>query len=234
MKAMILAAGKGERLRPLTLTRPKPLVLAGGKSLLAHWLDKLEATTITDVVINCAYLGEQIVDFCVAYNGRLNIHVSREREPLETGGAILQALPLLGDQPFLLINGDVYCDFDLQLWLDGSEPRLADGLLGHFLMVSNPCHNPNGDYRVVGGRIVKKGVEAANTFAGISILSPKIVSEFPDQKAKFPLREAFQWAMAKGKITGEVYQGYWQDVGTLERLKNLDFYLNENRIDGSI
>ena len=228
MKAMILAAGKGERMRPLTDTTPKPLLKAGGKALLEHWLVKLDAlANIDEVIINTAYLGEQIQQFVESRDG-IKVRISDEGEPLETGGAIRKAAPLLGDEPFLLINGDVYCDLDLA---EFSQVKV-ETCGAHLLLVDNPAHNAKGDFLLANNRVcLRENDEGgaghdsrAKTFAGISIISPALVASHP-AGVNFPLREPLFNAVAKGLVTASAYNGYWLDVGTPSRLAELDAYL---------
>lgn len=229
MKAMILAAGKGERMRPLTETTPKPLLKAGGKALLEHWLVKLDAlANIDEVIINTAYLGEQIQHFVASRDG-VNVRISDEGEPLETGGAIRNAAPLLGDEPFLLINGDVYCDIDLG---EFSQAKVVTGG-AHLLLVDNPAHNAKGDFLLANKRVSlrdsgedgKQYGSEAKTFAGISIISPAMIASHP-AGVNFPLREPLFSAVAKGLVTASTHSGYWLDVGTPTRLVELDVYLS--------
>lgn len=248
MNIMLLAAGKGERMLPLTAKCPKPLLCANGKPLLEHWLDKLEKIQrkhgcIGDVIVNAAYLGEQIEHYIGSRESLLSIIVSREEVPLETGGGIVRALPLLGEKPFLLINGDVFCDFDLSPWLIRStvacdtffgEKSLSYGenSFGHLLMVENPAHNPLGDFLVNAKQRVHTRLhsESGYTFAGISVFSPELITQYPHCREHFPLREVFDWAMSAKKLSAEIHQGFWLDVGTPERLAYLDKYLQSNAI----
>lgn len=228
MKAMILAAGKGERMLRLTLDCPKPLLKAANKPLLGHWLDKLELIGVDEVIINTAYLGEQIKTYCLGRKGSLPITLSSEPEPLETGGALWHALSLLGEEPFLLINADVYCSFDLAAWVAQCKTKM---LLerAHFLLVSNPEHNPEGDFSLTPDGFLmtpKLGVPTW-TFAGISLMSPSLIRCYPHARKVFPLREVFSWALSRQLITGEIHTGYWLDVGTPERLQTLNDYLSE-------
>jgi len=165
MKAMILAAGFGKRLRPLTDTTPKPLLPVGGKPLMQHHIERLAAVGITDLVINISWLAEQIEDyFGDGSDYGVAISWSREQQPLETWGGITNALPLLGDQPFLLINGDIWTDFPLQT-ITGNLSSELDGWL---LLVDNPEHNPQGDFGLVEGKLVSEASEKY-TFSGIPI-----------------------------------------------------------------
>jgi MurNAc alpha-1-phosphate uridylyltransferase len=231
MKAMILAAGLGQRMRPLTDHVPKPLLTAGGKPLLQYHLEHLRSAGVKQVIINLAYLGNKIQDF--AGDGSrfgLEIIYSQEPEPLETAGAIVKALPLLGDEPFLLINGDVWCDLDLGFFRQRS---LAPGQAGHLLLVPNPDFHPLGDFALDNNGQLLPDQEKHHphrfTFGGISLLLPQLVSEYPNKRTKFPLVEVLRAAIDKGQLTGEVHTGHWSDVGTPARLQELDDFLKQRR-----
>lgn len=215
MKAMILAAGLGTRMRPLTDHCPKPLLPAGGKPLIVHHLERLRAAGISDVVINVSYRAEQIIE--ALGDGRafgLSIAWSREDAPLETGGGIRQALPLLGEAPFLLVNGDVWCD------LDPTRLALPAGDLAQLVLVDNPAHHPVGDFHLdAAGRVHAAG-EPRLTFAGLSLLDPALVAG--EAPGTFPLLPLLQRAMAAGRVGGHHHRGAWVDVGTPERLAELD------------
>lgn len=220
MRAMILAAGLGKRMRPLTDHTPKPLLKVDGKPLLQYHLEALAATGITDAVINLAYRGEQIRTF-VGDGARfgLRVHYSPEPEPLETGGAILQALPLLGNDPFLLINGDVWTDYPLGRMTRYSLPADMDGRL---LLVPNPVFHPEGDFALApDGRLCENPALPSATFAGISLLRPRLIADYPHKRPIFPLLEVLLQAIAGGRLEGELYRGLWNDVGTPERLQQL-------------
>lgn len=227
MKAMILAAGLGQRMRPLTDHLPKPLLSVGGKTLLDYHLEKIQAAGITQVVINLAYLGHKIREHLSSRHTELSIIFSEEPEPLETGGAILHAATLLGDSPFLLINGDVWTDLDYKEFIN--RPLLNQ--LGHLLMVPNPEFHPQGDFAIRDHLLINKSsaesAEPSYTFAGISLLSPDLITNYPLKRQKFPLVEVFRAAIQQKKLTAEVYYGYWSDVGTPERLMALDSFLNQ-------
>ena len=220
MKAMILAAGLGTRMRPLTDHTPKPLLEAGGKSLIVHHLERLAAVGIDDIVINVSYRADQIIE--ALGDGRrhgVHLHWSREREPLETGGGIRQALPLLGDAPFLLVNGDVWCDLD-PAWL---APLQGD--LARLVLVDNPDHHPAGDFHLdAAGRVHVEG-RPRLTFAGISLLDPALVAEEP--AGAFKLAPLLRRAMSEGRVGGYRHRGPWVDVGTPERLRELDAWLRQ-------
>ncbi|CAM3543913.1 N-acetylmuramate alpha-1-phosphate uridylyltransferase MurU [Halomonas lysinitropha] len=215
MRAMILAAGLGTRMRPLTDHCPKPLLEVCGKPLIVHHLERLRAGGIREVVINVSYHAEQIVAALgdgAAFGMR--IAWSREATPLETGGGIRQALPLLGEAPFLLVNGDVWCDLD-----PADLPALGDDL-ARLVLVDNPGHHPQGDFHLdAEGRVHAEG-EPRLTFAGISLLDPALVADEPP--GAFTLAPLLRRAMAEGRVGGHHHRGAWIDVGTPERLADLD------------
>lgn len=221
---MLLAAGRGERLRPLTDRLPKALVPVAGKPLIAWHLERLAAAGFVEVVINVAHLGEQIMD--ALGDGRrfgLRIRYSREPEPLETAGGIATALAQLGTEAFLLVNADVYCEIDFR--------RLSavtlDERLAHLVLVPNPPHRPGGDFVLQGGTV--RGLSgpanaARYTYAGIAVVSPRLVAGVtPGTKA--PLAPLLYAAADRGQLSGEAYDGLWQDVGTVERLAQLESLL---------
>lgn len=220
MKAMILAAGRGERMRPLTDHTPKPLLPVGGKPLIIWHVERLANAGFRDIVINHAHLGRQIE--VVLGNGSqfgVSIRYSSEAEALETAGGIANALPLLGDAPFLVVNGDVYIDCDFALLKD----QLSESQLAWLLLVDNPAHNPDGDFALIDGQVVAHGTPMY-TFSGIGIYRPALFdSVVRGSKAKLaPLLRA---AMADGKVGGMHYAGRWTDVGTPQRLLELDLEL---------
>jgi len=222
VKAMVLAAGRGERLRPLTDTVPKALVEAGGKPLIAWHLERLARCGIREAVINVSHLGERIVER-LGDGGRfgLEIRYSREREPLETAGGIANALDLLGSAPFLLINADVYCDVDFSNLINVN----LGSRLAHLLLVANPPHRANGDFSLREGRV---GNETAPryTYAGIAVMSPALVASVRREE-KAPLAPLLYDAAGRGLISGEVHAGSWHDVGTAERLAELEAQLRK-------
>lgn len=222
MKAMVLAAGRGERLRPLTDRLPKPLVEAGGKPLIAWHLERLAAGGVREVVINVSHLGQQIIDY--VRNGSafdLQVEYSREAEPLETAGGIAQAAPLLGAAPFLLVNGDIYCEADF-----GALSRMDLGQrLAHLLLIGNPPHHLQGDFSLEGGFIGNEGTPRY-TYAGVAVMSPRLVQ--PVRRGdKAPLAPLLRRAAGERRISGELFRGLWQDVGTLERLAQLEAQLTK-------
>jgi MurNAc alpha-1-phosphate uridylyltransferase len=211
MKVMLLAAGRGERMRPLTDTVPKPLLSVAGKSLIEHQLEKLVAAGLTEIVINHAYLGEQIVEKLgdgSAYGAM--IEYSAESKILGTAGGIVNALPLLGTEPFLVVNSDVWTDFPFQI-VNKSLQGLA-----HLVLVANPTHNPSGDFHLQ-NNIVSRALEPKLTFSGIGVYHPDLFSLSIDEPI-FGLAPFLIEAMRTQQVTGEFYQGVWVDVGTPERL----------------
>jgi MurNAc alpha-1-phosphate uridylyltransferase len=217
MKALILAAGRGERLRPLTDTVPKALIEAGGKPLLVWHLERLGGLGCREVVINISHLAERIVERIGDGSAHgMRISYSREAEPLETAGGIAQALALLGRAPFLLLNADVYCEYDLsRLLVLALGPRRA-----HLVLVPNPAHRPGGDFTLEDG-MVGNGAGPRYTYAGLAVMSPEIVSGIrPGEKA--PLAPLLREAAGQRLISGERYDGAWHDIGTRERLMELE------------
>lgn len=210
MKAMILAAGKGERMRPLTLTRPKPLIEVNGRPLIEHHIQALAAAGITDLVINHAWLGDQL-EAVLGDGSRLGVSIrfSAEGEPLETGGGIFRALPLLGSEPFMLINGDIRTDVDF------AALALPAGYLAHLVLVDNPVHHPSGDFGLVDGQITLEALEKL-TYSGIAVLHPQLFSECT--AGAFKLVDVLRPAIVAGQVSGQRLAGRWVDVGTLERL----------------
>jgi MurNAc alpha-1-phosphate uridylyltransferase len=216
-KAMILAAGRGERMRPLTDEVPKVLLEVRGKSLIAWSIEALARAGIRDIVINHAHLGHMIE--AALGDGRrfgVAIHYSREAEALETAGGIAQALPLLGGEPFVVANGDLFCDFDFSALVGTAlEQNLA-----HLLLVANPPHHPQGDFALTGTQVAEAG-QPMLTFSGIGLYRPELFSSIrPGSKGQIaPLLRA---AMARGLVSGEVHRGIWHDVGTPKRLSALN------------
>ena len=259
MKAMILAAGEGRRMRPLTDVTPKPLLKVAGKPLIEHHIARLSATGFTEIVVNVSHLGQQLVDFLGdGSQWRVAISISLEQAPLETAGGIIQALPHLGDAPFLLVNGDVFTDYPFaQLRETAPTERGA-----HIVLVPNPGHRPKGDF-LLSDRSVKDLPVAAESSDATEDVAPeqtslpeanrsverRRVSELPQSSTsslnggsatysgigvydpamfhdcvpgKQPLKPLLDSAIANGALTGELYQGVWEDVGTPERLTALN------------
>ena len=224
---MILAAGLGKRMRPLTLTKPKPLLEVAGVPLIEYHIRRLVDAGVKRIVINHAWLGDQIE----AYLGRgerfgVEILYSREGEPLETAGGIRKALDLLkrdGAGSFLLVNGDVFTDYPFEkVAEDESDPYLV--------LVKNPSHNPAGDFAIEGGLLVTEG-NARYTFSGISRLPIKLFEELELDKAA-PLAPLLRDAISQGGVSGEVYNGFWADIGTPQRLEEINKLVMEKGIDG--
>jgi MurNAc alpha-1-phosphate uridylyltransferase len=215
LTAMILAAGRGERMRPLTDQVPKPLLEIAGKPLIQYHIERLRDAGFRSIVINHAHLGQQIVDrFKDGADFGVRIHYSPEPPgALETGGGIRHALPLLGQGSFLVVNGDVWCDYPFAR-LYREPPELA-----HLVLVDNPLHHPQGDFVLQAGRVTDEG-EQRLTFSGIGLYRAALFSDMPD--APFPLAPLLRRAMAAGQVGGEYYSGSWLDIGTPQRLAELD------------
>ncbi len=218
MQAMILAAGRGERMRPLTDSCPKPLLPVGGKPLIVWHLERLAAAGFRRVVINHAHLGQQI-EAALGTGSAWGLEIAYSPEPpgaLETAGGIVKALPLLGAEPFLVVNGDVFCDWDFTR----APALLADGDLAHLVLVPNPPQHPAGDFALGNGRVAADGAERL-TFSGLGIYRPALFAGLtPGQPAK--LAPLLRQAMAEGRVSGECHGGRWEDVGTPARLQALD------------
>ncbi len=228
MKAMILAAGRGERLRPLTDTTPKPLLRAGGKALLVWHLERLAAAGWREVVINHAHLGKQI-EAALGDGSAFGLSIAYSPEPLgalETAGGIAAALPLLGEQPFLAVNGDIWCDWDFSLARRLAQAQAHDETLAHLVLVDNPPHHPEGDFHLDAGRVrsAVAGTGRALTYAGIGVFCAAFFAEVPAGEA-MKLRPLLDAGITRGVITGERHDGRWVDVGTPERLAELDMEL---------
>ncbi len=225
LKAMILAAGRGERMRPLTDRCPKPLLEAGGKPLIVWHLERLAAAGIRDIIVNHAHLGFMIED-ALGDGSRwgLAITYSAEREALETAGGIALALDRLGTEPFLVINGDVYCEADFAALANRGRRHLEPSdALAHLLLVDNPDHHPAGDFRLDGDRAFADGSPRL-TFSGIGMYRPELFRHIP-RGSRAKLGVLLQNAMARGAVTAERLDGFWLDVGTPERLASLDLRL---------
>jgi MurNAc alpha-1-phosphate uridylyltransferase len=215
---MILAAGRGERMRPLTDRTPKPLLPVAGRPLIVWHIERLAAAGFRDIVINHAHLGDQI-EALLDDGDAWGVRIRYSEEPvgaLETAGGIANALPLLGDAPILVINGDIFCDWDVAR----ARTAIGDGLLAHLVLVPNPGHHPLGDFALLDGKVGAGGT-AKLTFSGIGIYRPEMFAAIDrGQVAKLaPLLDA---AIAAGRVSGELHDGRWVDVGTPERLAALD------------
>lgn len=227
MKAMILAAGHGTRMRPLTNHTPKPLLKVGGKPLIVWHIENLKHAGFKDIVINIAWLGHMIPK--ALGDGSqfgINLHYSDEQQEgaLETAGGIIKALPLLTDsnssQPFLVVNGDVWCDFNYS-----TQNPLIENKLAHIILVNNPEHNPNGDFALDESQVKNKG-DVKFTFSGVGYYYPALFKQL--SQGKQPLAPLLREAMEDNKVSGELFAGDWRDIGTPERLAVLDSYLSSD------
>ena len=215
MIGMILAAGRGERMMPLTKNTPKSLIKVKDLTLIEYSINALKKSNIIDIVINIAYLGKQI-KFYLGDGSKFGVNIAYSDESsgaLETAGGIIKALPLLGSKPFIVINSDVLCDYDL------SKLTLPVGSLAHLVLIDNPPHNPNGDFSLVNNHQVTNVHGQSYTFSGIGTYHPDLFKSHLEFKQKLPLYPILKEAIANGKLSGEHYDGYWQDVGTPERLE---------------
>jgi N-acetyl-alpha-D-muramate 1-phosphate uridylyltransferase len=211
---MVLAAGRGERLRPFTDTRPKPLIEVGGRALIAWHLAALARAGFRDVVVNLSWLGQQLREALgdgAAFGLRLH-YLDEGPVALETGGGILNALPLLGPAPFLVVSADIFTD------LDFARVRLEPGALAHLVLVPNPAHHPRGDFGLEGDRVVLG--EPRLTYGNVGIYRPQFFGGCT--AGRFPLVEPLRRAISAGGVTGELFTGTWSDVGTPERLAELN------------
>lgn len=220
LNAMILAAGRGERMRPLTDNVPKALLPVGGKPLIVHHIEKLAAAGCRKLVINHAHLGAQIE--VALGNGRrfgLDIRYSPEAEALETAGGIAQALPLLGTEPFVVVNADVFSDLNYEKLFAAAALLRTSARLAHLVLVPNPPHHPGGDFALTGDCAALDGQRF--TFSGIAAYQPAMFESIvPGTRAR--LGELLKKAIAEKVVGGELYEGRWRDVGTPQRLAELD------------
>ena len=217
---MILAAGRGERMRPLTDQVPKPLIQIGGRSLVHRHLEGLRAAGVRDFVINLGWLGEQLRE-ALGDGAALGLRISYSEEgwpALESGGGLHHALPLLGDQPFLVVNGDIHADYPWPRLLHRAAEMPAE-ILAHLVMVPNPPHNPRGDFALDEDGKVRNDSKARLTFSGISIHRPEIFAGC--QPGHFPMLPLWRAAADRGALSGEAFAGGWSDVGTPDRLDAL-------------
>jgi MurNAc alpha-1-phosphate uridylyltransferase len=224
MKAMILAAGRGERMRPLTDHTPKPLLKVAGKALIEHTLDQLVDAGFTEIVINHAHLGQQIeAALGDGYRYGARIRYSPEGEQaLETAGGIINALPLLGSEPFLVVNGDIATDFPFATLHDVPVD------LAYLVLVDNPPHHLKGDFGLdAQNRVVEDGEELL-TFSGIGIYHPALFDDMPPGVRK--LGPLLRQAISRHRVSGQKYDGFWMDVGTPERLQTLDNYYSQTGV----
>ncbi|QIO06189.1 N-acetylmuramate alpha-1-phosphate uridylyltransferase MurU [Acinetobacter shaoyimingii] len=229
MKAMILAAGLGNRMRPLTLYTPKPLLEVGGKSLIVWHIEKLKKIGVTEIVINSAWLADKLI--AKLRDGSqfgVDIRWTREDEGLETAGGIINALPLLGTEPFILVNGDVWTTMDFAPLLDVQ----LKGNLAHLILVDNPTQHPNGDFTLANGRAYSfdQNQHGENlTYSGVAVIDPKLFDGLAPGKR--PLAPLLIQAMQNTQISAEKMQGAWVDVGTPERLSHLDLQIRDGFYD---
>ena len=222
--AMILAAGRGERMRPLTDRAPKALLEAGGKPLIVRLIESLVRAGVSELVVNVSHLADQI-EQRLGDGSRLGARISysREQNPLETGGGIAYALPLLGDAPFAVVNSDIYTDFDFRR-LEPAADALARGVCdAHLVLVDNPEHHPEGDFCLRSGRVFPEGA-ARLTFSGIGVYRSELFERLV-AGAKHRLAPLLAGAISSGRATGEYHRGLWVDVGTPQRLAQLDAML---------
>lgn len=229
MKAMILAAGLGNRMRPLTLYTPKPLLEVGGKALIVWHIEKLKKIGVTEIVINSAWLADKLIS-SLGDGSQFGVDIrwTREDEGLETAGGIINALPLLGTDPFILVNGDVWTTMDFEAL---RHIKLNDDL-AHLVLVDNPKQHPEGDFTLLDGRVFTfdQDVTGENlTFSGVSVIHPKLFDGL--ESGKRPLAPLLKQAMQNQKISGEKLKGAWVDVGTPERLMELDLQIREGFYD---
>lgn len=234
MKAMILAAGKGERMRPLTEHTPKPLLQVRGKALIEYTVERLQAAGFTDLVVNVSYLGEQIESFLGDGSAHgVRIQYSRETEPLETGGGIAKALPLLtkdGEHPFVLINSDVWSDIELK----HLKNAMKEEINAHLVLVKNPEHHLKGDFVLDrGAAFPREEGKLSFTYSGIAVIHPRLFRLYAPHMEKFPLLPLLLQAMSQRQVSAELHEGLWVDVGTPERLASLSSP-HETTLNGAI
>lgn len=229
MKAMILAAGLGNRMRPLTLHTPKPLLEVGGKPLIVWHIEKLQNIGIKEIVINTAWLGEKLAQ-ALGDGSQFGVNIlwSHEGEGLETAGGIINALPLLGQEPFILVNGDVWSTMDFSTLLDVK----LENDLAHLVLVENPAQHPNGDFTLANGRAYtfdQNQPGEALTYSGVAVIHPGMFAGL--ENGKRPLAPLLKQAMLEQQISASKMQGVWVDVGTPERLNVLDQQIKQGLYD---
>ncbi len=221
MKAMILAAGRGDRMRPLTDHTPKPLLKVQGTPLIEYTINQLACHGFSDIVINVSYLGEQIVNY-LGNGQRLGVQIEYSFEPegaLETAGGILHALPMLDSSPFLVVNGDIACDFPLSDLMD------HDFDLAHLVLIPNPPHHSEGDFHLAGNGVLAENGTGRYTFSGIGLYRPELFHEMSPGRHK--LGPLLRKHMSNQHISGRLHEGFWMDIGTPERLSQLDHYYQQ-------
>ncbi|MCC7487941.1 MAG: nucleotidyltransferase family protein [Burkholderiales bacterium] len=221
MRAMILAAGRGERMRPLTDRVPKAMLPAGGRPLIVHLIERLARAGFRDLVINVSHLAGAIEHGLADGAGYgVRIAYSRERDALETAGGIAQALPLLGAAPFVVANCDVYTDFDFARLAAAAEPVARGRFAAHLVLVPNPPHHPAGDFGLAEGRL-DAGSAGRHTYSGIGVYAPRFFSGIAPGE-RLALARLLQPAIARGEVSGELHRGVWIDAGSPERLAALE------------
>lgn len=218
---MILAAGRGERMRPLTDRLPKPLLRAAGRPLIMHLIERLADAGISDLVVNVSHMAAQI-EHELGDGSRHGVRIaySREEQALETGGGIAYALPLLGDAPFVALNSDIYSDFDFRRLTTAAGALAGSTLAAHLVLVDNPPHHPDGDFALAGGKVSAVDLPRL-TFSGIGAYSPALFARV-ERGSKCQLAALLRPAMAQGRVAGEQHRGLWMDVGTPQRLADLE------------
>ncbi len=220
MKCMLLAAGLGERLKPITNTIPKPLVKVAGKPLIEYHLENLSKAGFKEIIINLSHLGEMIENH-LGNGSRFNLEIEYSPEgefPLETAGGIIQALAKLGDKPFLVLNADIWCEHSL------SFTKLSGNKLAHLVLVDNPTHNPEGDFAFDFGKIYNSG-ENYLTYSGIGLYDPKLFKNYAVEK--LALAPILRKAIEDELVSAEYFSGKWFDIGTIKRLEETDKYVSE-------
>ena len=225
---MILAAGRGERMRPLTDRIPKPLVEAGGQPLIGHLIERLARAGFTDLVVNVSHLA-QLVERGLGDGSHYGVTIaySREEQALETGGGIAYALPLLGEAPFLVVNSDIYSDYDFARLATAAATLKTGTARAHLVLVDNPAHHPGGDFCLADGRITNEGAPRL-TFSGIGVYAPTLFAGV-ERGAKCQLAALLRPEMAQGRVHGEHHTGLWMDIGTPQRLAELEGVLAARR-----
>jgi N-acetyl-alpha-D-muramate 1-phosphate uridylyltransferase len=225
---MILAAGRGERMRPLTDRVPKPLLSVAGRPLIVHLIERLARAGFSELVVNVSHLASQIErELGDGSRHGVRIVYSREEQALETGGGIAYALPLLGNAPFVALNSDIYCDFDYRRLAAAGAALERGALAAHLVLVDNPPHHPAGDFSLAGGKVSADGMPRL-TFSGIGAYSPALFAGV-ERGAKCQLVALLRPAMAQGRVAGEQHRGLWMDVGTPQRLADLERQLAPSR-----
>lgn len=227
MKAMILAAGRGERMRPLTDHMPKPLLKVGGKPLIVWHIERLAQAGFHEIVINHAHLGAKI-EQALGNGAQWNVSIAYSPEvvALETAGGIANALPLLGDAAFCVVNGDVFTDYDFSQLKSQAKQVYQGSALVHLVLVNNPPQHPNGDFAITNGLLQNAGTPML-TFSGIGVYQPALFAEIVRGEAA-KLAPLIRQAMTQNKATAEHYTGVWHDIGTPQRLTELDTWLTKH------